>query len=175
MDLTSGRIAIRHTLVMVDGKPATAEPKTAKGRRSLTLAPEVLEARCVAHRAHQAAERLSWGASTTPIRAWSLLPRTVGRCTQRRCRACSSARPGAQGCRRSDCMICGTRSRRFCWPGGVHPKVVSEMLGHATIALTLDTYSHVIPSLQQEAAGVVAAAVLDPASIPPQAIPERAG
>jgi integrase len=45
---------------------------------------------------------------------------------------------------------------------GVHPKVVSEMLGHATIALTLDTYSHVIPSLQQEAASVVAAAVLDP-------------
>jgi hypothetical protein len=29
---------------------------------------------------------------------------------------------------------------------GVHPKVVSEMLDHATIALTLDTYSHVIPS-----------------------------
>jgi hypothetical protein len=52
---------------------------------------------------------------------------------------------------------------------GVHPKVVSEMLGHATIALTLDTYSHVIPSLQQEAASVVAAAVLDPALIPPQA------
>jgi len=46
---------------------------------------------------------------------------------------------------------------------GVHPKVVSDMLGHATIALTLDTYSHVIPSLQQEAAGVVAAAVLNPA------------
>jgi hypothetical protein len=52
---------------------------------------------------------------------------------------------------------------------GVHPKVVSEMLGHSTIALTLDTYSHVIPSLQQEAASVVAAAVLDPALIPPQA------
>jgi site-specific recombinase XerC len=47
---------------------------------------------------------------------------------------------------------------------GVHPKVVSDMLGHATIALTLDTYSHVIPSLQQEAASVVAAAVLDPAA-----------
>jgi integrase len=48
---------------------------------------------------------------------------------------------------------------------GVHPKVVSELLGHATIALTLDTYSHVIPSLQQEAASVVAAAVLDPAGM----------
>ena len=54
---------------------------------------------------------------------------------------------------------------------GIHPKVVSELLGHATIALTLDTYSHVIPSLQQEAAAVVAAAVLDPASMPPQGSP----
>jgi integrase len=33
---------------------------------------------------------------------------------------------------------------------GVHPKVISEILGHATIALTLDTYSHVILSVQQE-------------------------
>ena len=55
---------------------------------------------------------------------------------------------------------------------GVHPKVVSELLGHATIALTLDTYSHVIPSLQQEAAAGVAAAVLDPASMSPQASPK---
>lgn len=35
---------------------------------------------------------------------------------------------------------------------GVHPKVVSERLGHATIAITLDTYSHVLPNMQQEAA-----------------------
>jgi hypothetical protein len=55
---------------------------------------------------------------------------------------------------------------------GVHPKVVSEQLGHATIALTLDTYSHVIPSLQQEAAGVIAAAILDPASMRPQSAPK---
>lgn len=37
---------------------------------------------------------------------------------------------------------------------GVHPKVVSEMLGHATIAITLDLYSHVIPTMQRETAGV---------------------
>ena len=30
---------------------------------------------------------------------------------------------------------------------GVHPKLVQELLGHATIAITLDTYSHVLPSL----------------------------
>ena len=32
---------------------------------------------------------------------------------------------------------------------GVHPKVVSEMLGHASISITLDTYSHVIPGLDE--------------------------
>ncbi len=34
----------------------------------------------------------------------------------------------------------------------VHPKVVSERLGHATVGITLDTYSHVLPHLQEEAA-----------------------
>ena len=35
---------------------------------------------------------------------------------------------------------------------GVHPKVVQERLGHATISTTLDLYSHVYPGLQQTAA-----------------------
>ena len=35
---------------------------------------------------------------------------------------------------------------------GVHPKIVSERLGHASISITLDLYSHVLPSLQTEAA-----------------------
>ena len=34
----------------------------------------------------------------------------------------------------------------------VHPKVVSERLGHATVRITLDTYSHVTPTLQKAAA-----------------------
>src|SRR5205085_8207704 len=34
---------------------------------------------------------------------------------------------------------------------GVHPKIVSERLGHASIGITLDTYSHVLPSMQSEA------------------------
>jgi integrase len=36
--------------------------------------------------------------------------------------------------------------------GNVSPKVVSERLGHATVSLTLDVYSHVIPGLQEAAA-----------------------
>ena len=35
---------------------------------------------------------------------------------------------------------------------GVHPKVVQERLGHASIQMTLDTYSHVVPGLQEAAA-----------------------
>jgi integrase len=37
----------------------------------------------------------------------------------------------------------------------VHPKVVSERLGHASIGITLDTYSHVLPFRQEEAAGKI--------------------
>ena len=35
---------------------------------------------------------------------------------------------------------------------GIHPKVVQERLGHSSISITLDTYSHVIPSMQEEIA-----------------------
>ena len=35
---------------------------------------------------------------------------------------------------------------------GVHPKIVQERLGHSDIALTLNTYSHVLPTMQNEAA-----------------------
>jgi integrase len=35
---------------------------------------------------------------------------------------------------------------------GVHPKIVSERLGHSTIGITMDTYTHVLPNMQKEAA-----------------------
>jgi integrase len=44
---------------------------------------------------------------------------------------------------------------------GVHPKVVSERLGHASITITLDTYSHAIPAMQETAASLVAALVFE--------------
>lgn len=42
---------------------------------------------------------------------------------------------------------------------GVHPKVVQEAMGHSTIAVTLDLYSHVVPSLQRDAAKEMGAAL----------------
>jgi integrase len=44
---------------------------------------------------------------------------------------------------------------------GVHPKIVSERLGHATTAVTLDLYSHVTPTLDAEAAVLVASRIFD--------------
>ncbi len=42
---------------------------------------------------------------------------------------------------------------------GVNPKVVSERLGHSSVAYTLDTYAHVLPGMQPEAAELFDAAV----------------
>jgi integrase len=163
---TTGRIAIRHTLVMVDGKPAMAEPKTAKGRRSLTLAPDVLEV-LRAHRARQAAERLSLGAGyvdsglvITTEDGRPMHPETLSGLFVRQAKQAGLPPIRLHDLRHSVASI--------LLAAGTHPKVVSELLGHSSIGLTLDTYSHVIPSLAEEAAGVIAAAVLQGASTPPQ-------
>jgi integrase len=42
---------------------------------------------------------------------------------------------------------------------GAHPKVVSERLGHATVSITLDTYSHTIPAMHEETAALIAGLV----------------
>ena len=45
-------------------------------------------------------------------------------------------------------------------PGnGEGPEVVSERLGHATVSITLGTYSHAIPAMQEEAAALIAGLV----------------
>ncbi len=60
-------------------------------------------------------------------------------------------------------MIC--RARRWAWATlaleqGIHPRVVQERLGHSAIAITLGLYSHVGPTLHDEAAARVADLVL---------------
>ncbi|MGH3665232.1 MAG: hypothetical protein ACRDU8_03915 [Egibacteraceae bacterium] len=65
--------------------------------------------------------------------------------------------------RRSNCTICHIRAPRcyIC----ANPKVVSKRLGHSSVAFTLDTYAHVMPGMQPEAAALfmdlVHAAALD--------------
>jgi integrase len=49
---------------------------------------------------------------------------------------------------------------------GIHPRVVQERLGHSTIAITLGIYSHVAPTLHDEAASLIANLVLDSSEHP---------
>lgn len=49
---------------------------------------------------------------------------------------------------------------------GVHPKIVSERLGHASVAFTLQTYSHVIEGMDEAAASEIAAYILGPFPAP---------
>jgi len=48
-------------------------------------------------------------------------------------------------------LYCLRHSAILLLQAGVHPKIVNERLGHASIVLTLDTYSHVLPTMQDEA------------------------
>ena len=47
---------------------------------------------------------------------------------------------------------------------GVHPKIVSERLGHASVNITLDIYSHVLPGLRAAAAEALDAVLAEPSS-----------
>ncbi|HEX3966039.1 MAG TPA: tyrosine-type recombinase/integrase [Trebonia sp.] len=49
---------------------------------------------------------------------------------------------------------------------GVSPKIVSERLGHASVAFTLSQYTHLLPGLDRDAASTVAAILLGPTSPP---------
>jgi integrase len=52
-------------------------------------------------------------------------------------------------------------SASFMLAAGVHPKIVSERLGHASVNITLDTYSHVLPGLQAAAAEALDSVLAD--------------
>jgi integrase len=57
---------------------------------------------------------------------------------------------------------------RHSLQAGVHVKIVSERLGHSSVTITLDTYSHTIPGLQRDAAERVAALIPGLGGQPPR-------
>ena len=154
VDLDAARIVVNRSLTLVNEELVWASPKTARSRRSLSLDPETV-AVLRAHRRRQLEERLNAG------EAWqdndlvfcnedgsALHP---SRFTRRFVTACERA--GVPKIRLHDL--------RHTWAtlalqAGIHPKVVSERLGHATTGITLDIYSHVQPELDAHAATAVA-------------------
>lgn len=163
LDLTASRAAIRQTVVTVNHQVLLGTPKTAKGRRTVTL-DAVTVAALREHRKAQAAERLLIGAGWRDhdlvfckVDGTPLHPERFSREFTRR-----SARLGLPTIRLHD-LRHGWATMALA--AGVHPKVVQERLGHSSISVTLDTYSHVSPALHGEAAETVAALVFGNGSL----------
>ena len=155
-DLEQGRIAIRRALVPVARTVLVSEPKTARGKRSIAL-DERTVAVLKAHAARQLIERQSakdWsetGLVFTRSDGRALPPNSVSRWFVRSAKQARLPEIRLHDLRHSHATL--------ALRAGIHPKVVSERLGHATVAITLDTYSHAIPALQEEAAERIAGLV----------------
>jgi integrase len=153
IDLEQGTIQVRRTIGRVRGKGfVESEPKSASGRRQITLAPSAVEA-LRRHWDHEFTERLGGGAVPgpaslvfcnglgKPIEPQNLLYRPFRKLLQR---------AGLPLMRFRDLRH---SAATLLLSMGTHPKVVQELLGHSQINLTLDTYSHVLPGLQGDAVG----------------------
>jgi len=151
LDLDAGSLYVRQTCQWLPRRGFTFRaPKTAGSRRSVAIAADTVRV-LRQHRAKQAEERLALGAAyndqnlvfTTPLgtpidpsnlrRAWELVVEQAG-----------IGHVRFHDLRHAHATLLLRE--------GVHPKVVSERLGHSGVGITLDTYSHVLPNLQADAA-----------------------
>lgn len=158
LDLDRGQAAISEACVTAGYAVHGSTPKTDRGRRSVALDPATVTA-LREHRKAQAAERLALGPGYSDeglvfCRAdgSSLHPDRVSKMFAAHVKALDGTRITLHGLRHTWASL--------ALQAGVHPKVVSERLGHATVSFTLDTYSHVLPGMQEDAAAAVADLVL---------------
>ena len=155
IDLDRGTVSVNQSVTTVGTKVVFSPPKSDKSRRRLVLDPDTVRVL----KTHQEAQR----------RDRELLGSLVGRGDA------VFADPDGQPIhpdvvtRRFKTLVRqsglpplrGPHDLRHTWASlalaaGVHPKVVSDRLGHSTISITIDTYSHAIPSLDADAAATVA-------------------
>ncbi|HWT00030.1 MAG TPA: tyrosine-type recombinase/integrase [Pyrinomonadaceae bacterium] len=152
-DLEHGVVTVRRALVWrsTGGGWYFSEPKTARSRRQIPLPASTLLA-LKEHRRQQAEERLKAGAAYQQIdlvfatpEGGPLAPRNLKR---RHFRPILKRAKLPLDFRLYDLRhSCAT----LLLAAGEHPKVVSERLGHASVTLTLDVYSHVLPTMQEAA------------------------
>ncbi len=158
VDLESVTLRVRHTLQppgFPKGAPARlTPPKTRRSLRSVHL-PHSAVVALVRHRGLQDAER------SEPNGSWQdrglVFPNTIGGYADYTNLVPRHFKPllrraGLPDIRFHDLRhTCAT----LLLTKGVHPKIVSEMLGHSSVSITLDVYSHVIPGLGEVAASAM--------------------
>jgi integrase len=150
VDLDAGTITVRQARERVKGAPTFGEPKSATSRRTITL-PEIASTALKAHRTAFAEARLAKGPDwqdpglvfTTPEGA----PLDGSAITHRFQRKLADL-----GLPRQRFHDLRHLTATLMLGQGVPARVVMEQLGHSQIALTMNTYSHVMPELQRDAA-----------------------
>ena len=151
LDLVKGALTVVETAYKLgDGRYMVKEPKTAQSRRTISLPPSLAELLKV-YRIDQELLRIQLGVSLNAdgfvfIRpdGSPINPNAVTLAFRRIIK-----KTGLRGIRIHDLRH---THATLMLKAGVHPKVVSERLGHASIGITLDIYSHVLPGLQEAAA-----------------------
>ena len=130
-----------------------SEPKTSKSRRQIALTDLAREA-LTKHRLCQREARLVAGGERWIDQGWAFtnLRGALVEPTQLRDKFFPSVLKKAELPRMRFHDLRHTAATLLLVMG-VHPKIVQETLGHSSISITLDTYSHVIPTLQSEAVG----------------------
>jgi len=151
IDLDGAVLAVRQQVYRLAGGWVYSEPKTASGRRTVSLSAMNIDA-LREHRRWQLEERLKAGT------AWEdhdlVFPNHAGRPVEKQNLMRRSFRPILERAGLPHMRFHDLRhsAATLLLSEGVHPKVVQERLGHSTIAVTMDVYSHVMPTLQREAA-----------------------
>jgi integrase len=140
IDWKNNTIHIQHAVQYLIGKGLIiTEPKTDKARRTIAVPDFVM----VALKQHCDSQNTNQGLIFKTSNGTPFSPRNVIRYFKQ-----TLEKAGLPEIRFHDLRH---TAATLLLSEGVHPKVVQEMLGHSQINLTLDTYSHVLPSMQQEA------------------------
>jgi integrase len=151
VDLENHLVRVRRTLVRTKGRIFLGEPKTKRSRRTVRLTETATKA-LKEHLARQL-EQMEYlgnlyedqGLVFATQRGTLVNPSNL----RKRSFTPLLEKTGLPTIRFHDLRhTCAT----LLLSRNVNPKIVSEMLGHATIAITLDTYSHVLPNMQDGAA-----------------------
>jgi integrase len=156
VDLDAGRLAIVASVRPDDGDRREKETKSGRGR-AVTL-PPMLVTELRRHRTEQAQQLLRLGVRLTDDHhvlttedGTPVLPRSLTRGFSRFMRQHRLPQIRLHDLRHSHAT--------HLLAAGVHPKIAQERLGHSTVSITLDTYSHVLPGMQDDAVARVDAAI----------------
>lgn len=155
VDLDAASLQVRHTLQKLPHEDFVfAEPKTRRSRRKIVL-PGAAVSALRKHRTRQLEERLQLG----PI--WDdldlVFSNTLGRPMDSSHLLHREFQPLLKRAGLPQVRFHDLRhtAATLLLSKGINPKIVSEVLGHASVAITLDLYSHVLPDMQQQAAAAM--------------------